>query len=111
MEAGHVGQAGGGGDVGHHHGEKAVQAHAGGQGEGLVGQEGHTEHGVGGGGQKVVSPATISVRTVVPFSLSLKIFSIKNSLSKISFGTIGEENKIGPETEISAPVLFSVAAK
>ena len=47
----------------------------------------------------VVSPATISVRTVVPFSLSLKIFSIKNSLSRISFRQTGSgKNKISPES-------------
>ena len=49
MEAGHIGHARHGGDVARHHGEEAVQAHARGQGKGLVGQEGHAEHADGGG--------------------------------------------------------------
>ena len=48
LEAGHVGHSGEAGDVGHHHSEKAVEAHSRGQGKGLVGQEGHAEHGKGG---------------------------------------------------------------
>ena len=43
-----IAHAGQGHKVGHHHGKEAVQAHAGGHGEGLVGQEGHTEHAHGG---------------------------------------------------------------
>ena len=93
-----------------HHGEEAVEAHARGHGEGLVGQEGHAEDTDGGGdagshehGVPEFLPVgaearqqvgiqgddvghrheggddrpRISVRTVVPFSFSLKNFSIE----------------------------------
>ena len=49
LEGLHIAHAGEAHDVGYHHGKEAVEAHAGGQGEGLVGQERHAEHGQGGG--------------------------------------------------------------
>ena len=59
LEAVHIAHAGEGGNVGYHNGKKAVEAHAGSQSKGLVGQEGHAEHGKGGGqagGQKNAVP-------------------------------------------------------
>lgn len=44
-----IAHAGEGHDVGNHHGKEAVEAHAGGQCEGLVGQKRHAEHGQCGG--------------------------------------------------------------
>ena len=65
LEALHIAHAGDARDVGHHDGEEAVQAHAGGQAEGLVGQEGHGEHGDGGGdagGQEHAVPQVLPLR-------------------------------------------------
>ena len=59
LEGGHIAHAGHGGDVGDHQGEEAVQAHAGGHGKGLVGQEGHHQAAHAGsdaGGQEHAVP-------------------------------------------------------
>ena len=48
LEGSHIGHTGHGNNVAHDHSKEAVQAHAGGHAEGLVGQEGHAEHADGG---------------------------------------------------------------
>ena len=68
LEALHIAHAGDAHDVGHHHGEEGVEAHAGGQAEGLVGQEGHAEHGDGGGdagGQEHAVPQVLTACAIV----------------------------------------------
>ena len=49
LEGGQIAHTGQAYDVAHHHSKEAVQAHAGGHGEGLVGQKCHAEHTDGGG--------------------------------------------------------------
>ena len=66
LEGGHIGHAGHGDNVPHDHSKEAVQTHTGGQGEGLVGQEGHCEHTDGrgdAGSQEHAVPQVLSLGT------------------------------------------------
>ena len=68
LEGFQVGQPAHGGQVAHHHGEEAVQPHAGGHHEGLVGQQAHAEGADGGshaGGQEHAVPQRGSLRAEV----------------------------------------------
>ena len=77
LQVAHAGQAD---DVGHDDGEKAVEAHAGRHGKGLVGRERHDERADGGGNARGEEHAVPELRaTSAPIKLPRGIITVEKN--------------------------------